>query len=99
MQILVGMHPNYVLLEIVKSRPFFVRVSTLCGRALKASSPTIDFHFVYALQVPVEIIDRDEALCSRTSWLGTSEWLLMFQHMLFVIGRTFGFDAANVTWV
>ena len=88
-----------MLLEIVKSRPFLVGVSTLCGSALKASSPAIDFHFVYALQMPVEIINCDEALCSGTPLLCTSEWLLMFQHMLFVIRRTFGLHTANVTWL
>jgi len=88
-----------VLLEIVKPWPFLVRVSTLCRSALEASSPTIDLYFVYALQMPVEIINCDEALCSGTALLCTSEWLLMFQHMLFVIRRTFGLDTANVTWL
>lgn len=92
------MHPNYVLLKIVKAWPFLIRISALCRSALEGSSSTIDLHFVYALQMSVKIVDCDETLCSGTTLLRAFERLLMLQHMLFVIRRTFGLDAANIAW-
>lgn len=76
------MHSNDVLLEIVESRPFFVRVPAFRRGAFVRLRLAIPFEFVDAFEVPVEIVHSDEALCTCAARLCALERLVMLEHVL-----------------
>jgi hypothetical protein len=80
------MHSNDMLLEIVESRPFLVRISAFWRGTLVRFSLAVNFQFVDTFKVPVEIVHGDKALCSRATSLRTFERLVVLEHMLSGLG-------------
>lgn len=78
-----------MLLKVVPPWPNFFLILATWRSALEAGSNRVQTNPVLTFFVPLQVVDCAEAIDAGAAWDITFVGLVMFQHMLPVVGRAF----------